>query len=205
MYALHHYRSVMRQSRVPGPGYSAYRPRNVRPCHRCRLRERPHSLPVRELQHISILPQSLRFIHLEKLLATPNNPVSSFPSRRQTSPPPTSLQTFLDKLSGEPFHRCLDASKDIVHAHKHHHIHLFIIELGENAPIRFGLLELVAEYAEQAPYRPYKPVYLVQQPYARENFWVCSEKLYVYLLAYTHLQKCRVCIKVPQLYVLGRC
>ena len=79
--------------------------------------------------------------------------MSSLPSRRQTSPPPTSLQPFLHKLSGEPFHRCLGASKDIVHAHKHHHIHLFVVELGENAPIRVGLLELIAEYAEQTPYR----------------------------------------------------
>ena len=91
MYALHRRILVMRQSRVPKPGHSAYRARNVRPCHRCRPHERPHSPLVRELQHIFLLSRSLWLIHLEKGLAPLKKLVFSVPSRRRTSPPSTSI------------------------------------------------------------------------------------------------------------------
>ena len=89
IYALHHRLFLLRQSRVPESGHSAYRARNVQPCHRCRPHERPQCLPARKLQHIFLLLRSLRLIRLKKGLEPPKKLVSSLPSRCRICPPST--------------------------------------------------------------------------------------------------------------------
>ena len=131
MYALHHRVLAMRQSRIPESGHSAYRARNVRPCHRCRPCERPHCLPVRELQHIFLHHRSSRLIYLERGLTPPIKPGSCFSSRRRTSSPSSSPS------SAANLHRRLGVSKDVVHVNKHHYIYLAIIKLAEHASICF--------------------------------------------------------------------
>ena len=63
------------------PRRSLYHARNVRPCHRSRPHdERPHFLPVRELQHIFLLFGDLRLIRSKRGLESPKKLVSYLPS-----------------------------------------------------------------------------------------------------------------------------
>ena len=90
MYAPRHRLAVMLQSTVPKLGHNADCARIFRPCHRYCLHEQPHSLLVRELQHMFFLFRSLRLIHLKKGSAPPEKLVSSLASRRRTSQQSTS-------------------------------------------------------------------------------------------------------------------
>ena len=118
MYAVHHRILVLHQSRVPEPGHSIYRARNVWPCRRCCPHEHPECLPVRELQHIFLLLRSLRLIYLKRGLAPPKKLVPFclldaellhhrlyfkpfLKAQRRTSPP------------------SLGVRKDAIHVHKH--------------------------------------------------------------------------------------
>ena len=141
MYTLHHRIFVMRQSRVfPEPGHSAT----------------AHAISGRVIAVVYMSAPTASLYGNFSIYSSSSGVCDPSALREGWHPrrswcPACLLDAELlhhplhfelsSRLSGEPLYRRLGASKNVVHVHSPHRLHLSIIELTEYAWIRFWLLK----------------------------------------------------------------